>query len=135
MYIKVIFRCALLQSNWFSWFSMLLSLKKHKKKWTISSISIKDFIWEKNPQQKKKSLFLLMKLNTKPLKFKCGLADGGEGGVSGWRTLARHGYPHLVNNKNGDSNFKLEYYNYKMFGLFEFWNWIKHLRHLGWHQH
>jgi hypothetical protein len=34
-----------------------------------------------------------MKLNTKPLKFKCGLADGGGGA---WRTLARHGYPHLV---------------------------------------
>jgi hypothetical protein len=33
-------------------------------------------------------------LNTKPLKFKCGLADGGGG--AGWSTHARHGYPHLV---------------------------------------
>ena len=50
-----------------------------------------------------------MKLNTKPLKFKCGLADGGGGagvpgggaggageGGGGWSTHARHGYPHLV---------------------------------------
>ena len=40
---------------------------------------------KKNPQQKKrksrKSNFL-MKLNTKPLKFKCGLA-GGRGGARG----------------------------------------------------
>jgi hypothetical protein len=48
---------------------------------------------KKNPQQKKrKSRYLLTKLNTKPLKFKCGLADGGWGGRgAGWRTLARHG--------------------------------------------
>jgi hypothetical protein len=40
-----------------------------------------------------------MKLNTKPLKFKCRLADGGGGGA-GWSTHARHGYPHLVKNKS-----------------------------------
>jgi hypothetical protein len=40
---------------------------------------------------------LNLKLNTKPLKFKWGLAKGG-GGV-GWSTHARHGYPHLVFNK------------------------------------
>jgi hypothetical protein len=45
---------------------------------------------KKEPQN-----FLLMKLNTKPLKFKCRLADRGWGGV-GWWTCARHGYPHLV---------------------------------------
>ena len=44
---------------------------------------------KKNPQQKKrksrKSNFF-MKLNTKPLKFKCGLADeGGGAGVPGGR--------------------------------------------------
>jgi hypothetical protein len=35
-------------------------------------------------------------LNTKPLKFKWGLAKGGGG--AGWSTHARHGYPHLVLN-------------------------------------
>jgi hypothetical protein len=49
-------------------------------------ISIKDFVGEKkNPQLKKrkscKSNFFGMKLNTKPPKFKCGLADGGGGGA------------------------------------------------------
>jgi hypothetical protein len=39
-----------------------------------------------------------MKLNTKPLKFKCGLAN--RGGGPGWQTRARHGYPHLVIYKN-----------------------------------
>jgi hypothetical protein len=60
------------------------------------SISIKDFVREKkSATEKRKSNrnFLLMKLNTKPLKFKYGLADGG-GDV--WLTRARHGYPHLV---------------------------------------
>ena len=37
---------------------------------------------------------LNLKLNTKPLKFKWGLAKGGEG--AGWSTHARHGYLHLV---------------------------------------
>jgi hypothetical protein len=58
---------------------------------------IKDFVREKkSATEKRKSNrnFFLMKLNTKPLKFKCGLADG-EGG---WWTLARHEYPHLVFN-------------------------------------
>ena len=36
-----------------------------------------------------------MKLNTKSLKFKCGLANEGGGGA-GWSTHARYGYPHLV---------------------------------------
>jgi hypothetical protein len=51
---------------------------------------------KKNPQQKKERATetLNLKLNTKPLKFKCGLADGGVG--AGWSTHARHGYPHLV---------------------------------------
>jgi len=58
---------------------------------------------KKNPQQKKrksrKSNFF-MKLNTKPLKFKCGLANGGGGRRgAGWSTHARHGYPHLVHYK------------------------------------
>jgi hypothetical protein len=50
---------------------------------------------KKSATEKRKSNrnFLLMKLNTKPLKFKYGLADGG-GDV--WLTRARHGYPHLV---------------------------------------
>jgi hypothetical protein len=55
---------------------------------------------KKNPQQKKRNSsrnFLLLKLNTKPLKFKCGLADGG-GGMD-WSTHVRHGYPHLLNIK------------------------------------
>jgi hypothetical protein len=39
---------------------------------------------------------LNLKLNTKPLKFKWGLAKGGG---AGWSTHARHGYPHLVSNK------------------------------------
>jgi hypothetical protein len=47
------------------------------------SISIKDFVREKkSATEKRKSNrnFLLMKFNTKPLKFKYGLADGGGGG-------------------------------------------------------
>ncbi len=66
----------------------------------ISSISIKDFVREKKSATKKKERAtetLNLKLNTKPLKFKCGLADGG-GGWAGWSTHARHGYPHLVYN-------------------------------------
>jgi hypothetical protein len=46
---------------------------------------MKDFVRRKySATEKRKSLrnFLLMKLNTKPLKFKCGLADGG-GGLAG----------------------------------------------------
>ncbi len=45
---------------------------------TSLHISIKDFVREKkSATEKRKSNinFLLMKLNTKPLKFKCGLAD------------------------------------------------------------
>ncbi len=64
---------------------------------TIKSISIKDFVRaKKSATEKRKSNrnFLLMKLSTKSLKFKCGLANGGGGG--GWSTHARHGYPHLV---------------------------------------
>jgi len=45
-------------------------------------------------RRKSRKNFLLMKLNTKPLKFKCGLAN--RGGGPGWQTRARHGYPHLV---------------------------------------
>jgi len=44
-------------------------------------------------------------MNTKPLKFKCGLADGG-GGVAGWWTRARHGYPHPVYNDLGYPDYK-----------------------------
>jgi hypothetical protein len=64
----------------------------------FKSISIKDFVREKkSATEKRKSNrnFLLMKLNTKPLKFKYRLAGGGGGGA-GWSTHARHGYPHLV---------------------------------------
>ena len=50
-------------------------------------------------ERKKETLNL--KLNTKSLKFKCGLADGGGGG---WLTHARHGYPHLVYNKKKNCN-------------------------------
>jgi hypothetical protein len=52
------------------------------------SISIKGFVRaKKSATEKRKSnrnflIYILMKLNTKPLKFKCGLADGGGGG--GW---------------------------------------------------
>jgi hypothetical protein len=49
-------------------------------------------------RKKKEQQKFLMKFNTKPLKFKYGLADGGGGG-GGWSTHARHGYPHLVLNK------------------------------------
>jgi hypothetical protein len=62
-------------------------------------LPIKDFVREKkSATEKRKSNrnFLLVKLNTKPLKFKCGLADGGGVGGGGWQTSARHGYPHLV---------------------------------------
>jgi hypothetical protein len=48
------------------------------------SISIKDFVREKKSASKKKRKsnrnFLLWKLNTKTLKFKCGLAGGGGAG-------------------------------------------------------
>jgi hypothetical protein len=47
-----------------------------------------------NRKKERATETLNLKLNTKPLKFKCSLADGG-GGV-GWSTHARHGYPHLV---------------------------------------
>ena len=63
-------------------------------------ISIKDFVGEKkNPQLKKrkscKSNFFGMKLNTKPLKFKCGLADGGgvPGGGRAGRPMQGMGIP------------------------------------------
>ncbi len=46
-------------------------------------------------ERKKETLNL--KLNTKPLKFKWGLAKWGGGGA-GWST---HGYPHLVFNNLG----------------------------------
>jgi hypothetical protein len=49
----------------------------------LQSISIKDFVREKkSATEKRKSNrnFLLMKLNTKSLKFKSGLADKGVGG-------------------------------------------------------
>ena len=67
------------------------------------SISIKDFVEKKKSATEKKKEpqeQFFMKLNTKPLKFKCGLADGGggPGGGAGWSTHARHGYPHLVPN-------------------------------------
>ncbi len=57
---------------------------------------------KKNPQQKKERATetLNLKLNTKPLKFKCGLTDGIGGG--GWSTHARHEYPHLVFNEKGN---------------------------------
>jgi hypothetical protein len=48
---------------------------------------MKDFVREKkSATEKRKSNrnFLLMKLNIKPLKFKCGLADRG----GGWGGLA-----------------------------------------------
>jgi hypothetical protein len=71
-----------------------------KKLSNLLSISIKVFVTEKNPQQKKRKSgrnLLLMKLNTKPLKLKCGLAGGGGGpGRASWLTRARHGYPHLI---------------------------------------
>ena len=44
--------------------------------------------------RKKERATETLNLNTKPLKFKCGLADGGGGG--GLVDDARHGYPHLV---------------------------------------
>ena len=54
------------------------------------SISIKVLVREKKIRNRKKKepqeQFFLMKLNTKPLKFKCVLADGGGpwGGGAGW---------------------------------------------------
>jgi hypothetical protein len=50
----------------------------------------------RNRKKERATETLNLKLNTKPLKFKCGLADGGGG--AGWSTHARHGYPHLVFN-------------------------------------
>ncbi len=51
------------------------------------SISIKDFVREKKIRNRKKEraakAFFFMILNTKPLKFKCGLADGGRGAGGG----------------------------------------------------
>ncbi len=51
-----------------------------------SSISIKDFVREKKIRNRKKEraarAIFFMKLNTKPLKFKCRLANGG-GGAGG----------------------------------------------------
>jgi hypothetical protein len=52
---------------------------------------------ERKKERKKETLNL--KLNTKPLKFKWGLAKGEGGGGEGWSTHARHGYPHLVGYK------------------------------------
>jgi hypothetical protein len=52
--------------------------------WSKNSISIKDFVQEKKIRNRKKERAtetLNLKFNTKPLKFKCGLADGGGGGA------------------------------------------------------
>jgi hypothetical protein len=49
----------------------------------MESISIKDFLQEKkicNRKKERATETLNLKLNTKPLKFKFGLADGGRGG-------------------------------------------------------
>jgi len=55
--------------------------------WTVSNLSI--YIYKRLCQRKKIRIkkkeratetFLLMKLNTKTFKFKCGLADGGGAG-------------------------------------------------------
>ena len=47
------------------------------------SVSIKDFVREKKIRNRTKEraarAIFFMKLNTKPLKFKCGLANGGGG--------------------------------------------------------
>ncbi len=48
----------------------------------------------RNSKKERATETLNLKLNTKPPKFKCGLADGTGG--AGWSTHARHGYPHLV---------------------------------------
>jgi hypothetical protein len=48
----------------------------------------------RNRKKERATETLNLKFNTKPLKFKWGLADGGGG--AGWSTHARHGYPHLV---------------------------------------
>jgi hypothetical protein len=59
-------------------------------------LPIKDFVREKkSATEKRKSNrnFLLVKLNTKPLKFKCGLADGGEGGGRAGRPMQGMGIP------------------------------------------
>ncbi len=55
----------------------------------------------RNRKKERATETLNLKLNTKPLKFKCGLADRGGGG--GWSTHARDGYPHLVINKERPS--------------------------------
>ncbi len=70
---------------------------------TTLSMSIKDFVREKKIRNRKKEraarAIFFMKLNTKPLKFKCRLANGGGGaGGGGLVDHARHGYPHLVFN-------------------------------------
>jgi hypothetical protein len=59
-----------------------------------TSISIKDFVREKkirNRKKKEQQKFLL-KFNTKPLKFKCGLADRGGGRRAG-RAMQGMGTP------------------------------------------
>jgi hypothetical protein len=68
--------------------------------------SKKDFIREKKIRNRKKEraarAIFFMKLNTKPLKFKCRLAKGGGGPGGGLVNHARHGYPHLVSYKDTD---------------------------------
>jgi|LakMenE18May11ns_1017448.scaffolds.fasta_scaffold5408946_1 hypothetical protein len=46
-----------------------------------------------NRKKKEQQKLLLMKLNTKPLKFKCGLADGGEGEGRAGRPMQGMGTP------------------------------------------
>jgi hypothetical protein len=60
----------------------------------LKSISIKDFVREKKIRNRKKEraarAIFFMKLNTKPFKFKCGLANGGGGaGVPGGERAGR----------------------------------------------
>jgi hypothetical protein len=49
---------------------------------SIQSISIKDFVREKKirNRKKKEQQKFLMKFNTKPLKFKYGMGEGGRAG-------------------------------------------------------
>jgi hypothetical protein len=82
---------------------------------------------KKNLPQKKRKNFLLMKLSTKPLKFKCGLADGGNlnagwpmGGWVGWWILAKHGYSHLVLKKSKKCNLLMIIFDMNV----DFFRWV-----------
>jgi hypothetical protein len=101
---------------------------KHEQGWVAQLVYIyKRLCPRKKIRNRKKegaTETLNLKLNTEPLKFKCGLADGGGGGP-GWSTHARHGYPQLVPNNFpfGTTNFKT------IIKILLFFSWILLVSH------